>query len=145
MLGRVGGLVLGAGVDLTLTERVAAVFVAGEGFAGGGLWGRRRSVEVITVLKMSPVVGRVLGDDGKVAAGHGDLVVLGCLGAVAGVFVEDLQERLIGVVVEVVDSVSACQQVGNGRWGRLVHDGGGNDVDNVAVVFFQRNVELGFE
>ena len=87
----------------------------------------------ILVVRLG-VVGRVLGDDGKVAAGHGDLVVAGCLDAVAGVLVEHLEQGLIGIVVEVVDFVAAGQQVGHGCGRRLVDDGGRDNVGDVAEV-----------
>lgn len=60
--------------------------------------------------------------------------LIGCLLAFAGVLVKELEEGLVGVVVEVVDLVAAGQEVGHGRRRGLVGDGGRDDVDDVAVV-----------
>lgn len=89
------------------------------------------------------VGGRVFRDDGEVAAGHGDLVVGGGFVAVAGVFVEELEEGFVGVVVEVVDLVAPREEVGDGTGRGLVDDRRGNDVDHVAVVMLDGDVEFG--
>ena len=92
MEGRQRGRVLGACQELAAVQRFAAR-VAGQ-------VPRRR----VAVLEAEAVVGAreavvraVLGDDGVVPAGHGDVVGRGGLAAVAWVLVEQAQQRLVRV------------------------------------------------
>ena len=84
-----------------------------------------------------------LGQAGVVAGGHGDLVPGGALFDAAGLAVEHVHQGLVGVVVEVVDLVAAGEQVGDGLGGRLVGDGGADDVDHVAGVVAGLDAQLG--
>jgi hypothetical protein len=111
-------------------------------------------------------------DDGVVAGGHGGVICVrgflvdftidvvgvatghagGAVGTVgfdlvvfaveAWVAVEDLEERLVRVVVQVVDLVATGEQVGHGLGWRLVGDGGTDDVGDVAPVLFGWDLEL---
>ena len=124
---------------------VAAVFAGGVLvlWAEGGVGrGEHAGVFGVAGAVVGVVVGGVLGDHGVVPAGHGDLVVAGRLGGLAGVLVEELEEGLVRVLVEVVDLVAPGEQVGDGGWGRLVHDGRGHDVGDVAVVVLGGDLEL---
>lgn len=58
------------------------------------------------------------------------------------VAVEDLEERLICVMVEVVDLVALGEEVGNGLWRRLVGDGGADDVGDIAPVLLGWYLQL---
>ena len=95
-------------------------------------------------IAVGRVVWRVLGDYGKVAAGHGDLVVGRRFRSAARVLVEQLEERLVRVMIEVVDLVSPGQEICHGTGWRFVDDGGRHDIDHVAVVVLDRHVKLGF-
>lgn len=161
---RNSGLVLTATVDLTSPDRKARVLWPGSRRIGLGrvreadlrplstttTISRREQMILINLVRVErtatvplAVIRRILRDDGKVSARHGDLVGLGGFVAVAWVFVKELQQCLVRLVVEVVDLVATGQQVGyRGRRG-LVDDGRGDHVGDVAVVVFRRDVELG--
>ena len=88
-----------------------------------------------------------LADDGVVPARHGSVVSGAALGfdarlALAGLFVEELHQRFVCVVVEVVDFVAFCQQVGHGLWWGFVRDGARDDVGDVAPVLLGGDVEF---
>lgn len=109
------GPVLRAAVDLAQVDGQVAVLrfdrhapahgAHGRGFVAVGMLGR--PVGGGRGPLPGRVVGRILGQHGEVSAWHGHLVVVGCLVRVAGVLVEELQERLVGLMVEVVDLVAA--------------------------------------
>jgi hypothetical protein len=61
----------------------------------------------------------------------------------AGILVEEVEEGFVGLGVQMVDFVSAGEQVGDGLRRRLVHDGGADDVGHVAVIFAGRDEEVG--
>lgn len=80
------------------------------------------------------------GDDGIVSARHCCVVVgsslwLDAFLTLARVLVEQLQERLICLMVEVMDLVSSCEQVRHSLRRRLVGDCRADNIRHVAEIF----------
>lgn len=147
LLDSASGGVLGAGVSLTLVERLTWVL---------------RDLE-IAVVGCVPICGSLaigcdavclrvcmrmrLRDERVVSTWHRGMVVGSSLGldtflALTRVLVKELEQGLIGLVVQMVDLVALRKQVCDGLWWRLVGDSRANDVWHITPILLRWDVEL---